>query len=432
MSDNAKLIYGDQSIDLPVITGTEGEKGINVKALRDKTGLVTFDDGYGNTGSCESKVTFIDGEKGILRYRGIPIEDLAEKSTFLEASYLLIWGKLPTEQALNRFRSSINENSMLHEGMRHHFEGFPPGSHPMAILTSMISSLSCFYPHLHDLEDDASFEEAVCRLMGQTRAIAAYAYKSSIGEPFVYPRPDVRFAPNFLHMMFTRPYRDFIAEPEIADALDMIFLLHADHEQNCSTSTVRMVGSAKTNLFASISAGICALWGSLHGGANQEVLAMLEEIHSSGQSVQSVIARAKQKDSGFRLFGFGHRVYKNFDPRAKIIKTACDRVLAKIGKKDPLLDIAKELEEAALADPYFVERKLYPNVDFYSGIIMRAIGIPLNMFTVLFAIGRMPGWIAHWYELRQTGSGRIYRPRQIYQGSTVRTYEEAREADAGN
>lgn len=431
MADNAKLIYGDQSIDLPVITGTENEKGVNIKALRDKTGLVTFDDGYGNTGSCESKITFIDGERGILRYRGIPIEELADKSMFLEAAYLLIWGRLPNEETLSRFRNRINEHSLLHEGMLHHFEGFPSTSHPMAVLSSMVGSLSCFYPHLHDLDDDASFEEAVCRLMGQVRAIAAYAYKTSIGEPVVYPKPDMRYAANFLHMMFTRPYREFVPEPELAEALDMIFLLHADHEQNCSTSTVRMVGSAKANLFASVSAGICALWGPLHGGANQEVLGMLGEIHASGQSVKAVVARAKQKDSGFRLFGFGHRVYKNFDPRARIIKSACDRVLAKIGKSDPLLDIAKELEEAALADPYFVERKLYPNVDFYSGIIMRAIGIPLNMFTVLFAIGRMPGWIAHWYEMKQQGAGRIYRPRQIYQGPTVRTYEEARASDVG-
>jgi citrate synthase len=426
MPETAKLILDGKTYELPVVVGTEGEKAINIARLRQDTGYITLDDSYANTGSCESAITFIDGEKGILRYRGVPIEQIAEKSTFLETAYFLIWGRVPSAAELKKFADAVTESSFLHEGMRHHFEGFPPTAHPMAVLSSMVNAISCFAPELNELDTPERFHEAVVRLLGQIRAIAAYSYKSGRGEPFTYPRADMDYAANFLHMMFTRPYRDHVPSLQASRALDLIFTLHADHEQNCSTSTVRMVGSSKANLFASVAAGICALWGPLHGGANQEVLEMLEHIRSSGKTVKQIVEEVK--DRKFLLYGFGHRVYKNFDPRARIIKRSCDEVLGAMGVADPLLDIAKELEAAALQDPYFTERKLYPNVDFYSGIILRALGIPTEFFTVIFAIGRMPGWIANWKEMRDTPKGRIYRPRQIYQGSLERTFEEARKA----
>ncbi len=417
----AKLELDGKQYELPEIVGSEGERAVDVSNLRSKTGYITLDDGYGNTGSCTSKITFIDGEKGILRYRGIPIEELAEKSTFVEAAYLLIWGKLPTAQELNHFSMLLTKNEMLHEDMKFHFEGFPTNAHPMAILSSMINAAGCFVPQVLEPGDEL-FVIQVARLISQVRTIAAFSYRKSLGLPTIYPKPVYKYSENLLHMMFSEPYQDYELLPQVVQALDLIFILHADHEQNCSTSTVRMVASSKANLFACAAAGVCALWGPLHGGANQAVLEMLEDIHQSGDNGSKFIEQAKDKNSGKRLMGFGHRVYKNYDPRAKIIKDKCDQLLAVLHKKDPLVDIAKRLEEAALNDPYFLERKLYPNVDFYSGLIMRAIGIPLNMFTVMFAIGRMPGWIANYKEITDDKEGRIYRPRQIYQGPTEHRY----------
>jgi len=421
MDKTAELIIEGKSHQLPVVEGTEQERGIDISSLRNATGLITLDDGYANTGSCQSQVTFIDGEKGILRYRGIPIEELAEKSTFIEVAHLIIMGRLPTSAELRRFSDLLTDNELLNEAMKHHFEGFPAHAHPMAILSSMINAASCFYPELLTDERHEHFMVSAARLLSQVRTIAAFAYRKSRGLPIIYPKPELKYTANFLHMMFSVPYRDYEIKPEAAKALDLIFLLHADHEQNCSTATVRMVASSRANLFASAAAGVCALWGPLHGGANQAVLEMLQDIHDSGDNGSKFIAAAKDKHSGKRLMGFGHRVYKNYDPRAKIIKKACDDVLSKLHISDPLLDIAQHLEEAALKDPYFVERKLYPNVDFYSGIIMRAIGIPLEMFTVIFAIGRMPGWIANYKEVMEAPT-RIYRPRQIYVGPTLNHY----------
>src|ERR1041385_456416 len=422
MENIAELKINGNSYKLPIVKGTEQERGIDISALRSQTGCITLDDGYGNTGSCKSAITFIDGEQGILRYRGIPIEELAEKSTFIEVAHLLIWGKLPTSTELKKFSDLLTENELLHESMKHHFEGFPNSAHPMAILSSMINAAGCFDPDLFSPENPDTFQVQVARLISRVRTIAAFAYRQSRGLPIIYPKPDYKYTANFLHMMFSLPYRDYELKPEVVKALDLIFVLHADHEQNCSTSTVRMVASSKANLFASTAAGVCALWGPLHGGANQAVLEMLEEIHRSGDDGSKFITAAKDKNSGKKLMGFGHRVYKNYDPRAKIIKKACDDVLSKLHINDPLLDIAKHLEEAALKDSYFVERKLYPNVDFYSGIIMRAIGIPMEMFTVMFAIGRMPGWIANYKEVMDDSETRIYRPRQIYMGPTLRLY----------
>lgn len=421
MENTAELKINGKSYTLPLIEGSERERGIDISSLRSQTGCITLDDGYGNTGSCRSAVTFIDGEQGILRYRGIPIEELAEKSTFMEVSHLLIWGHLPNSTELRKFSDLLTENELIHESMKHHFEGFPPTAHPMAILSSMINAAGCFDTDLFSSENPDAFQVQAARLISQVRTIAAFAYRQSRGLPIIYPKPDYKYTANFLHMMFSLPYRDYELKPEIVKALDLIFLLHADHEQNCSTSTVRMVASSKANLFASTAAGVCALWGPLHGGANQAVLEMLEDIHRSGDDGSRFITDAKDKKSGKKLMGFGHRVYKNYDPRAKIIKKACDEVLASLHVDDPLLDIAKHLEEAALHDSYFVERKLYPNVDFYSGIIMRAIGIPVEMFTVLFAIGRMPGWIANYKEVMDEPT-RIYRPRQIYIGPTMNHY----------
>jgi citrate synthase len=426
MDHTAELKLDGKTCQLRVIEGSEKERAVDISALRDQTGYITLDDGYGNTGSCQSQITFIDGEQGILRYRGIPIEELAQRSTFIEVAHLIIMGKLPTSAELRRFSDLLTDNELLHEAMRYHFEGFPTHAHPMAILSSMINAASCFYPELLGDNIREHFEIEVARLLSQVRTIAAFAYRKSRGLPTVYPKPELKYTANLLHMMFSLPFKDYELRPEIVKALDLIFLLHADHEQNCSTATVRMVASSRANLFASAAAGVCALWGPLHGGANQAVLEMLEDIHRSGDDGSKFIAAAKDKKSGRRLMGFGHRVYKNYDPRAKIIKSACDDVLERLNVADPLLDIAKHLEEAALKDAYFVERKLYPNVDFYSGIIMRAIGIPVEMFTVIFAIGRMPGWIANYREVMESPT-RIYRPRQIYTGPTLNHYQPIKE-----
>jgi citrate synthase len=417
----AKLELGGKQYELPEVVGSEGERAVEISDLRSSTGYITLDDGYGNTGSCKSKITFIDGEKGILRYRGIPIEELAEHSTFVEAAYLLIWGKLPTVKELKDFSELLTRNEMLHEDMKYHFEGFPTSAHPMAILSSMINAAGCFAPQVLEPGYLTFFDQAA-RLMSKVRTVAAFSYRKSRGLPIIYPKPQLKYSANLLHMMFSHPNEDFEILPEVAQALDLIFLLHADHEQNCSTSTVRMVASSRANIYACTAAGVCALWGPLHGGANQAVLEMLEEIHQWGDNGSKFIEQVKEKNSKKKLMGFGHRVYKNYDPRAKIIKAKCDQLLSVLKKEDPLLDIAKRLEEAALHDSYFLERKLYPNVDFYSGIIMRAIGIPVNMFTVMFAIGRLPGWIANFKEIRDNEDTRIYRPRQIYIGPTENHY----------
>jgi citrate synthase len=416
MSEKAKLEVAGKTYEFPVVVGSEGEKAIDVSDLRASTGYITLDDGYGNTGSCSSAITFIDGEKGILRYRGIPIEELAQKSNFVETAYLIIYGHLPTEQELNDFTDRLNATDFIHEDMKYHFEGFPPNAPPMAILSAMINASSCFYPTLAGPTSRQLFDEHAAALISQVRTIAAFSYRKSRGKPIIYPKSGECYSCNFLHMMFSEPYREFVPPPAMVNALDLIFLLHADHEQNCSTSTVRMVASSQANMFASAAAGVCALWGPLHGGANQAVIEMLDQIHKSGDDGSKFITAAKDKASGKKLMGFGHRVYKNYDPRARIIKKAGDELLAALKIKDPLLDIAKRLESAALEDSYFVDRKLYPNVDFYSGIIMRAIGIPTEMFPVMFSIGRMPGWIANFKEIMEDSKGRIYRPRQVFTG----------------
>jgi len=424
MSNEAKLELEGKSYLLPTHVGSEGEKAVDISALRAQTNYITLDDGYGNTGSCTSKITFIDGDQGILRYRGIPIEELAEHSNFVETAYLIIYGHLPTQTEMKRFSDLLTDNQFLHEDMKFHFQGFPSGAHPMAILSAMINAASCYDEGLMRWQWGkwSEFDIYVARLISQVRTIAAYSYRKSKGLPMIYPKQTYKYTANFLHMLFSTPYEDFELKPEVVRALDLIFLLHADHEQNCSTSTVRMVASSQANLFASCSAGVCALWGPLHGGANQAVIEMLQQIHREGDDGSKFILAAKDKNSGRKLMGFGHRVYKNYDPRAKIIKKVCDEVLEKLHINDPLLDIAKRLEEAALKDSYFVERKLYPNVDFYSGIIMRAIGIPVEMFTVIFAIGRMPGWIANYKEIMEEPKSRICRPRQIYTGNTINSY----------
>ncbi|MDE2740038.1 MAG: citrate synthase [Gemmatimonadota bacterium] len=421
MAETARLQAGDQSVELPVVVGSEGEKALDIAKLRADTGYIALDPGYGNTGSCQSDITFIDGDAGILRYRGYAIEDLAEYSRFIEVAYLLIWGELPNAAQLDEFSALLTKHQMLREELKQHFSLFPPNSPPMAILSSVLNALSCYYPELLEIQDEETFTEATARIMSKVRTIAAYSHRQQLGHHIEYPHPRKRYAENFLHMMFSQPYNEFEADPALVDALDLIFLLHADHEQNCSTSTVRMVGSSEANLFASVAAGVSALWGPLHGGANVAVVNMLETIRDENISVGDYVAQVKNKKAGIRLMGFGHRVYKNFDPRAKIIKKSCEKVLAKLHINDPLLDIAKELEAVALEDEYFIQRKLYPNVDFYSGVILRALGIPKEMFTVIFAIGRMPGWIAHWYE--ESKATKISRPRQIYTGSVQRTYQ---------
>ncbi len=423
MSEKIEIKISDSvKFEADVVVGSEDEKAIDVASLRAKTGLVTLDPAFMNTASTKSAVTFLDGEKGILRYRGYPIEELAEKSSFVEVAYLVIYGELPNKTQLAEFTTKLTRHSMIHEDMKHFFVGFPSTAHPMAVLSSMVSSLSTYYPDALDVDNKAEREITMIRLLAKVPTLAAFAYKKSIGQPFVYPDNSLSYCENFLNMMFSVPAEPYTVDPEIVKALNVLLILHADHEQNCSTSTVRLVGSSKANLFASIAAGVLALWGPLHGGANQEVIEMLEAIRADGGDVDKYVKMAKDKDSSFRLMGFGHRVYKNFDPRAKIIKVTADQVLAKKGIKDPLLDIAKRLEEAALKDPYFVDRKLYPNVDFYSGIIYRAIGFPTNMFTVLFALGRLPGWIGHWKEMTEDDKTKIGRPRQIYTGAKQRAY----------
>ena len=422
MSDTAKLNCGDAEVELPVVVGTENETAIDISRLRGSTGLITLDEGFVNTGATSSSITYLDGEKGILRYRGYPIEELAAKCDFVEVCYLLIYGELPNQQELEDFRNAIRRHTMLHEDMRSFYNGFPRDAHPMAILSSVVSALSTFYQDSLDPNDPEQVEVSIHRLLAKLPTIAAYSYKKSSGQPFVYPKNDLDYCGNFLRMMFSVPSEPYSVDPDFVQALNMLLIVHADHEQNCSTSTVRVVGSADANLFASISAGICALWGPLHGGANEAVVAMLEQIIADGSDVDKYVNLAKDKSSSFRLMGFGHRVYKNFDPRARIIKAACDKLLAKLDIQDPLFEVAQKLETVALEDPYFVERKLYPNVDFYSGVIYRAIGIPVQMFTVLFAMGRLPGWIAHWVEMHASPSKRISRPRQVYTGPTQRDF----------
>ena len=421
-NNTATLTIGDKTIQLPTVIGTENEAAVDISRLRQETSYITIDHGYMNTGSCLSAVTFLDGEQGILRYRGIPIEQLSEHSNFLETSFLLIYGKLPTPAELGRFNHQITHHSMIHEDMKRFFDGYPSTAHPMAILSAMVCSLSSYYPQALDRQSGPDLDLTIIRLLAKMPTIAAFSYKKSMGQPFAYPQNSLSYCANFMRMLFAVPPEDFEVDEEVVRALDLLLILHADHEQNCSTSTVRLVGSSQANLFASIAAGICALWGRLHGGANQEVIEMLQLIHEDGDNVDKYIAMAKDKKSDFRLMGFGHRVYKNFDPRAKIIKKACDSVLTKMGVHDPLLDIAKRLEEHALRDDYFIQHKLYPNVDFYSGIIYKAINIPINMFTVMFAIGRLPGWIANWKEMMESPNTKIGRPRQIYTGPTLQNY----------
>ncbi len=416
-----KLTLDGKEIELPVVVGTENEHGLDISSLLKQTGHITLDEGYMNTGSTTSAITYLDGDVGILRYRGYAIEEIAEHCDFVETSYLLIYGKLPTATELAQFRESIRRHTMIHEDMRSFYNGFPKDAHPMAILSSVVGALSTFYQDSLDPHDPRQVEISIHRLLAKLPTIAAYSYKKSFGQPFMYPRNELSYCQNFLRLMFGVPSEEYEPDPDFVEALNLLLIVHADHEQNCSTSTVRMVGSSNANLFASISAGICALWGPLHGGANEACVNMLQNIVADGGNVQKYVDMAKDKSANFRLSGFGHRVYKNYDPRAKIIKRACDKLLAKLQLNDPLFEVAQKLEEVALKDPYFVERKLYPNVDFYSGIIYRAMGLPVQMFTVLFAIGRLPGWIAHWVEMHQSPTKRIGRPRQIYTGPTQRT-----------
>jgi citrate synthase len=420
MEDKVQLIFEGETYELPIVIGSEGEKAIDISALRQMTGLITLDPGYANTGSCTSSITFMDGEKGILRYRGIPVEQLAEHSSFLETVYLLINGRLPTKAELNNMSVLFNDNSLVHEDMQIFYQNFPRASHPMGILSSMVNALRSFYPELQTLEEEITI--TVTRLLSKVRTMAAMSYKISRGHKVVYPRPDLKYSANFLNMMFDTPVKPYRIDEDLVRALDVFWILHADHEQNCSTSAVRLVGSGRVNLYAAISAGIAALWGPLHGGANQAVIEMLLDIQKDGGDYHRAIERAKDKKDPFRLMGFGHRVYKAYDPRARIMKKMCDKVLSKLKIDDPLLHIAKELEEAALKDDYFIEHNLYPNIDFYSGIILRAIGIPTNMFTVMFAIGRLPGWIAQWKESLDDPKWKLGRPRQIYIGPTKTDY----------
>ncbi|WP_054030308.1 citrate synthase [Desulfatitalea tepidiphila] len=420
MDEYVTLNYKGETYRLPVIIGTENECGIDILALRRDTGLITFDPGFANTGACKSSITYMDGEKGILRYRGIPVEELAEHSTFKETSYLLINGRLPTAEELRHFSIMLNDHSLVHEDMKTFFQNFPRASHPMGILSAMVNALRSFYPELQTTEEEINF--TVTRLLAKVRTMAAMSYKISRGHTVVYPRPDLAYCENFLNMMFNTPVKPYEFVREVVRALEVFWILHADHEQNCSTTAVRVVGSGRVNLYAAISAGMSALWGPLHGGANQAVVEMLSDIYRSGGDYRKAVERAKDKDDPFRLMGFGHRVYKTYDPRAKIMKKMCDDLLSALKLKDPLLDIAKELEEVAVNDAYFIDHNLYPNVDFYSGIVLRAIGIPTNMFTVMFAIGRLPGWIAQWKESMDDPQWRISRPRQIYTGPSETHY----------
>lgn len=432
MSDKfAKITLDGKTYDFPIVEGTAGDKAIDISKLRSQTGFITYDEGYANTAACESSITYINGEKGELRYRGIPIEVLAENSTFIETAYLLIYGELPTRKVMSEFSQKVLRNANLHEGMMHFFDGgFPFTAHPMVILSALLNSIGCYYPHMatNQREQDLEhFDDAAALLLSKARTIAAMAYRMKNGMPMIYPKRDLGYSQNFLHMMFTEPYHEYYPHDDITKALDLILLLHADHEQNCSTSTVRMVASSGANLFASVSAGVCALWGPLHGGANMRVLQMMEAIQASGDDGTRFIERAKKGEA--RLMGFGHRLYKTYDPRAKILRAAAEKVLKIVKIKDPLLDIAQRLEEKARSDSYFIDRNLYPNVDFYSGIILKAIGIPLDMFTVMFAIGRMPGWIAHWREVASNPKGKINRPRQVYVGYEKRGYVKMRNRD---
>ena len=420
MVKSATLIIDGKSYEFPIIEGTEGDKAIDISSLRARTGLITYDPGFANTGVCKSSITFMDGEKGVLRYRGIPIEELAEHSTFVETSYLLITGHLPTRSELNEFSARLNDHSLVHEDMRHFFENFPRRAHPMGILSSMVTALREFYRGVLEEQDD--LPTTFARLLSKVRTMAAMSYKISRGHKVIYPRHDLTYCANFLNMMFDTPVKPYVIDPDIVRALEVFWILHADHEQNCSTAAVRLVGSARVNIYAAISAGICALWGPLHGGANQAVIEMFQQIYDSGGDPRPFIERAKDRNDPFRLMGFGHRIYKTYDPRAKILKKTCDRLLTKLKRKDPLLDVAQRLEEMALKDPYFIDHNLYPNVDFYSGIVLRAIGIPVNMFTVMFAIGRLPGWISQWKEGRYDPDSKLYRPRQIYVGEKERHY----------
>ena len=414
MGETVTITHKGKSIDLPVVVGSEGEVAVDITTLRAEAGIITMDPGYANTGSCTSAITFMDGEKGILHYRGIPVEELAEHATFKETAYLLINGELPSRRELNRFSILLNDHSLVHEDMQAFYQNFPRQSHPMGILSGMVSALRSFYPELQTLEEEINI--TVTRLLAKIRTMAAMSYKISRGHKVVYPRPDLAYCANFLHMMFDTPVRPYEIDEDVVKALRVFWILHADHEQNCSTSAVRLVGSARVNLYASISAGISALWGPLHGGANQAVIEMFHKINSGGYTIDQVIRKARDRNDPFRLMGFGHRVYKTYDPRARIMKQMCDKLLGKLEIDDPLLDLAKELEEKALEDSYFIDHNLYPNVDFYSGIVLRAIGIPTNMFTVMFAIGRLPGWIAQWKESADDPNWRISRPRQIYIG----------------
>jgi citrate synthase len=418
----ASLRIGEETIDLPIVRGTVGDDALDIGKLRGSTGMITLDPGYGNTGACTSAITFLDGEEGVLRYRGYPIEQLAEHSTFLEVAYLLIWGELPSRAELDRFVADVTHHTLIREEMRHFFDSFPADAHPMAVLASGTVGMSTFYPDSQNIFEPDAVEITINRLIAKLPTLAAWSFKKAIGQPYVYPRNDIGYAANLLHMMFAVPSEDYEVDPKVAEALDLLLILHADHEQNASTSTVRMVGSTHANLYASISAGISALWGPLHGGANEAVINTLERIVDDGGDVQKWVDKAKDPDDTFRLAGFGHRVYKNFDPRATIIKKAAERVLSATGADDDLFEVAQRLEEVALSDEYFVSRKLYPNVDFYSGLIYRAIGFPKNMFTNCFAIGRLPGWIAQWKEMLESPETKIGRPRQVYTGSDARDY----------
>lgn len=415
----AKLTFDGQEYDLPVVRGTEGETAIDIRKLRSSTGLIALDPSYGNTGSCTSSITYINGEQGILRYRGYPIEQIAQRAKFSEVCYVLLNGERPTGPQLAEFRDDLTHHTLLHEDMKKFFEGYHPNAHPMAIMAAMMASLATYYP-----DSDTNIEGNIIRLLAKAKTIAAFAYKKSIGQPFIYPQNDLSYPANFLRMMFAVPSEPFHVHPVLEDALNLLLILHADHEQNCSASTMRMVGSSEANLYASVSAAVCALWGPRHGGANQKVIEMLQGIHNAGGDYRDFLERVKRKEDGVRLMGFGHRVYKNFDPRAKLLKAAADRIFDELGINDPLLELAKQMEEAALSEEYFVERRLYPNVDFYSGIIYRAMGIPTNMFTVMFVLGRLPGWIAHWKEMRTNPNGyQIQRPRQVYTGANERSWE---------
>jgi len=419
----AVLLINGKEIELPILIGTDGQKAVDISKLYDEHGITTFDPSLGSTSVCQSAITYVDGDKGILRYRGIPIEQFDRpRPNFVEVAWLLIFGALPTQAELSDFRERLTSHELLHESLREQFGDLPPKSPPMAILAAMFSQLACYYEKFLPLGDEELFVEAATRLLSKARTIAAYAYRRSQGLPFIYPDPVLRYCANFLHLMFSIPYQQYIIGPEIEDAMNLVLILHADHEQNCSTSTVRTVGSARANLFASCAAGVSALWGPLHGGANVEVIKMLETLYNGSMTPEDCLKAAKDKQNPFKLFGFGHRVYKNYDPRAKILQAAADRVFALKQTNDPLLDIARKLEELALKDPYFVDRKLYPNVDFYSGILLRTLGIPTNMFTVIFALGRLPGWIAQWKEQHDTQGQRIYRPRQLYIGEMDTNY----------